>query len=124
MAVLFQQGESVKISVNVVDAGVAKDLTNCVSIKAILNVNNIQQKRYSLVPETDHGTLEVDADIENQVNIYVQRGESRMFPVGAITIILLCAFPDPNFEDGIEVQEYKFNVGRVSLGEGINEIIP
>lgn len=123
MAVLFQQGEDKKISVNVIEDGSAVDLSVCTNVKALLQVNNVQQKRYSQIPETDHGKAEVDAGVNNQVNVYVERDDSKNFPVGAVSIVLLCAFPNPEFVDGIEVLEWKFNVGRVSLGEGINEII-
>lgn len=122
-ATTFQQGEDQKISVQVIEAGAAVDISVCTNIKAILKVNNIEQKKYALVPETDHGTLVVDGNNNNQVNVFVERDESKNFPVGAITVILLCAFPDPEFSDGVRVQEYKFSVGRVTIGEGLNEMI-
>lgn len=123
MAVLFQQGEDVKISVNVIEGGSATDLSVCTNVKALVMVNNVLQKRYAQIPETDHGKAEVDAGTNNQVNIYVERDDSKNFPVGAVSVVLLCAFPNVEFTDGIEVREFKFNVGRCSLGEGINEII-
>jgi len=122
-AVTFQQGEDQKISVQVIEAGAAVDISACTNIKAILKVNNIEQKKYAMIPETDHGTLLVDGAITNQANIFVERDESKNFPVGAITLILLCAFPDADFSDGVKVQEYKFSVGRVTIGEGLNEVI-
>lgn len=123
MAVLFQQGEDVKISVNVIEGGAPVDLSVCTNVKALVQVNNVLQKRYAQIPETDHGKAEVDGTTNNQVNIYVERDDSKNFPVGAVSVVLLCAFPNPEFTDGIEVLEYKFNVGRCSLGEGVNEII-
>lgn len=122
-ATTFQQGEDQKISVQVIEAGAAVDISVCTNVKAILKVNNIEQKKYALVTETDHGTLSVDSTNTNQVNIFVERDESKNFPVGAITIILLCAFPDADFSDGVRVQEYKFSIGRVTIGEGLNEMI-
>jgi hypothetical protein len=122
-ATTFQQGEDQKLSVQVIEAGAAVDISVCTNIKAILKVNNIEQKKYALVPETDHGTLIPDVTNTNQANIMVEREESKNFPVGAVTVILLCAFPDPEFSDGVRVQEYKFSVGRVAQGEGLNEMI-
>lgn len=123
MAVQFKQGEDVKISVNVIEGGTPTDLSVCTNIKAVLSVNNVRQSKYALVPETDYGKLEVDNNEDNQVNVYVERSDSKNFPVGAVTIVLLCSFPNVDFEDGVEVREFKFNVGRVSFGEGIDEII-
>ena len=123
IAVTFKQGEDKEIKVAVVENGLAVPLTGCINIKGILKVNNVIQKKYALVPETDFGSLVVDGVNTNQANIFVERAESVNFPVGAITIILLAAFPDVSFPDGERVEEFKFAVGRVTPGEGINEII-
>lgn len=122
-AVTFKQGEDIKISVAVIENALPVVLTGCINIKAMLKVNNVLQKRYALIPETDFGELNVDTVNTNQANILVERTESVNFPVGAVTVILLCAFPDVAFPDGERVMEYKFAVGRVTPGEGINEII-
>lgn len=123
MAVTFKQGEDKKISVNVIENGVPTDLSVCTNVKSLLHVNNVLQKRYALIPETDHGKAEVDGTTTNQVNTFVERDDSKNFPVGAVSIVLLCSFPNVDFIDGIEVREYKFSVGRTAPGEGINEII-
>ncbi|HNQ21085.1 MAG TPA: hypothetical protein PKI46_08500, partial [Bacteroidales bacterium] len=114
----FKQGEDKKISVSVIKNGAPVDLTTCPNIKAILKVNNTEQKKYSVVGETGYGDLQVDSVNPNQVNIMVERDDSKNFPVGAISIILLPAFTDSDFADGIRVEEYKFNIGRVIPGEG------
>lgn len=119
----FKQGEDKKISVNVIKEGVPVDVSVCTNIKAILKINNVEQKKYALVPETDHGSLEVPVTPTNQIDISVERDESKNFPVGAITIIVLAAFPDVTFTSGERVEEYKFAVGRVSIGEGVDENI-
>ena len=123
MAVTFNQGEDKKISVNVIEGGVATDLSVCTNVKALVKVNNVLQKRYAQIPETDHGQALVDGLTTNQVNIFVERDDSKNFPVGAVSVCLLCAFPNPEFVDGIEVREFTFQVGRVAPGCGINEII-
>jgi hypothetical protein len=123
MATTFKQGEDKKISVQVIENGLPTNLSPCTNIKVQLHVNNILQAKYSLIPETDHGLLEVDTLNNNQVNIYVERNESKNFPVGACTVCMLCAFPNPSFSDGIEVREFTFQVGRVAPGCGVNVII-
>jgi hypothetical protein len=123
MATTFKQGEDKKLSVQVIEGGVATDLTVCTNIKALLHVNNVIQSKYSLIPETDHGLLSVDALITNQANVFVERDDSKNYPVGAVTICLLCSFPNVEFSDGIEVREFKFQIGRVAAGCGIDEII-
>lgn len=120
----FKQGEDKKVSIGIVKNGVAVNLTTAINIKAILKVNSAEQKKYALTAETGFGTLEVDGTITNQVNIFVQREETKGFPVGNITVILLISFVDTDFTDGERVEELKFNVGRVSLGEGIDETMP
>ena len=123
MATTFKQGEDKKLSVQVIEGGVATDLTVCTNIKALLHVNNVIQSKYALIPETDHGLLAVDALINNQANVFVERDDSKNYPVGAVTICLLCSFPNVEFSDGIEVREFKFQIGRVAAGCGIDEII-
>jgi hypothetical protein len=123
MAVSFKQGEDKKIEVTVIENGLPTDLSVCTNIKALLHVNNVLQKRYAIIPETDHGKCEVDLGNTNQCNVYVERDDSKNFPVGAVSICLLCSFPNVDFIDGIEVREFIFNVGRVSPGCGINETI-
>ena len=120
MATTFKQGEDKKISVQVIENGLPTNLTVCTNIKAQLFVNNILQTKYALIPETDHGTLAVDATNNNQCNIYVERDDSKNFPVGACSICLLCAFPNAEFTDGIEVREFTFQVGRVAPGCSVN----
>ena len=123
MATTFKQGEDKKLSVLVIEGGVATDLSVCTNIKALLHVNNLVQSKYALIPETDHGMLAVDGVNINQVNIFVERDDSRNYPVGAVSICLLCSFPNVEFSDGIEVREFTFQVGRVAPGCGLNEII-
>lgn len=120
----FKQGEDKKVSLNVVKNGVAVDLTTAINIKAILKVNSVEQKKYALTAETGFGTLEVDGVVTNQVNIFIQREETKNFPIGNITVIMLISFVDTDFPDGERVEEIKFNVGRVSQGEGIDETMP
>ena len=117
MATTFKQGEDKKISVAVIEGGTAIDLTTCTNIKAVVKVSNTEMKKYSLQEETDNGKLDVDQTETNKVNIFIEREESKNFPTGNITIILLCAFPNTDFVDGIEVREFKFSIGRVVLGE-------
>jgi len=83
----------------------------------------VLQKRYAQIPETDHGNCEVDGSITNQVNTYVERDDSKNFPVGAVSICLLCSFPNVEFGDGIEVREFSFQVGRCSTGCGLDQLI-
>jgi hypothetical protein len=120
MATTFKQGEDKKITVQVIENGLPTNLNPCTNIKAQLYVNNILQAKYSLIPETDHGLLIVDTTNSNQANIYVERNESKNFPVGACSVCLLCAFPNTEFSDGIEVREFTFQVGRVAPGCSIN----
>lgn len=121
---IFKQGEDIVIPVSVIKSGSPVDLSACANVKAILKVNNIEQKKYALVPETNYGTLTIDAVDTNKAKLVIERSESKDFPVGVISIILLAAFTDATFADSLRVEEYKFNVGRVLAGEAASEIIP
>lgn len=123
MEVTFKQGEDIIIPVSVIKGGVALNLTSCPNIKAILKVNNVEQKKYALVPEVGFGKLEVDGVETNKVKITVERDDSKSFPVGNISIILLTSFTDANYADSKRVEEYKFQPGRVLQGEGTSETI-
>lgn len=113
----FQQGEDQKLSVLVIENGSPVDVSACANIKAILKVGGVEQKKYALVAETDHGTLLVDNTNNNQVNIFVTRDESKLFTAGSISIVLVCPFVDTSFPGNVRHQEYKFNVGRIIEGE-------
>lgn len=121
---IFKQGEDIVIPVSVIKSGSPVDLSACANVKAILKVNNIEQKKYALVPETNYGTLTIDSVDTNKAKLVIERSESKDFPVGVISIILLAAFTDATFADSLRVEEYKFNVGRVLAGEAASEIIP
>lgn len=120
----FKQGEDIVIPVSVIKSGSPVDLSDCENVKAILKVNGIEQKKYSVVAESNYGVIVIDSVNTNKAKIIVEREESKSFPVGAISIILLAAFTDVTFADSVRVEEYKFNIGRVITGEAAAEIIP
>lgn len=119
----FKQGEDKVISVEVIKNNVAVDITTCVNIKAILKNGSTELSKYALVAETGYGTLEVPGTPNNQVDVIVEREQSKNFPTGKLTMILLCAFNDNTFEDNERVEEYKFTVGSILPGEGAQEQI-
>lgn len=120
----FKQGEDKKITVSVMKNGSPIELDQCPNVKAILKVNNVEQKKYSVTKESGFGTLKVDSSTKNLLHIFVEREDSKNFPVGMVTVIVLPAFTDAEFDDGIRVEEHKFNVGRVNPGEGYAEVLP
>lgn len=124
MSVQFKQGEDISIPVLVLKDGAAVNLTACENVKAILKVNQIEQKKYAKTPEIDYGELTIEALVTNQANILVERDHSKDFPTGVVTIIVLASFTDATFESGYRTEEYKFTVGRVVAGEGATEIMP
>lgn len=120
---IIKQGEDKKFSVHVIKNGLPISLSNCVNIKAIFKVNNVIQKKFSLVSETDYNQLVVDSNITNKVDFSIEREDSKNFPEGSISLILLPAFTDADFVDNVRVEEYKFILGKVIKGEGIEEIL-
>lgn len=123
-SVAFKQGEDKIISVQVVKAGLPVALNACPNIKAILKIGDSELKKYALISEVNYGTLNVSVTPTNEANIIVEREHSKLFPIGQLSLVLLCSFNDPAFDDGIRVEEYKFNVGQVLKGEATQEIIP
>ena len=126
----FKQGEDTVLTVSVIKSGSPVDLSSCPNVKAILKVQGTECKKYAIIPETDFGDLKIGSFgtygwlSNNQASLIIERDHSINFPVGAVSVILLASFTDPNFADNIRVEEYKFNIGRVITGEGTAEIIP
>lgn len=120
----FKQGESKIISASIVENGSPVNLSSCPNIKAILTINNKEQKKYALVQETDYGTLEVDDTNTNKVNIIVERAHSALFEKGLVQLTLLLSFTDAAFEGGVRVEEKRFiNIARVDVGLASQETI-
>lgn len=119
----FKQGEDVKITVSVTETP-AINFSLATSIKAILKVNNIEQKRYSLNTITNYGDLAVNPTNNNEIDIFVERAESQNFPTGSVTIDLVAALPNITFPDGNQIREWNFNVGRCTVGAAKDETMP
>lgn len=118
----FKQGEDVKITIEVTETP-AISFATATSIKALLKVNGIEQKKYSLNTTTNYGILEVDT-VPSKINIFVDRTESATFPVGNVTIDIVAEVPNLDFPDGNQVREWNFNAGRVTVGSAKDEIMP
>lgn len=131
----FKQGEDAIISIDVIKDAVTVDISGVTSLKAILKVNGIDQRVYSLNAGNDsngipYGKLLLDGGLnppgtsDSTFHLIVDREDSITFPVGVITVIALVGFTDDNFNDGERTEEFKFSVGRVQAGEGTNISMP
>jgi hypothetical protein len=122
----FKQGEDVIVSLQILDkTGVAINLSSVPTIKALVKVNDqVQSKRYSLIPATGLGKLEVDNSITNQINVFLERAETASFPEGPVKLVTLISFTDSEFDDGDRTEEFSGIVGKCLLGEGKNEPLP
>lgn len=117
----FKQGEDIKITFEVKENGNNIDVSASPKIKCVLKSNSTIVKKYSLTQETDYGKLEIDGTDNWKVNLFVERSESALFPIGLIKAYLTVAFVDAEFADGIRVKEYPFTVGMVQKGETLEE---
>ena len=120
----FSQGTDKKISLLILEAGVALPLTGAISIKAVLYVGNVQQKIYSMQPSVGSGKLDVDSLVTNQVNFYIERIDSKNFPVGPMKVVVLVATTDSQFPDGDNTRAYTFNPGNVLRGDALDVTFP
>lgn len=116
----FKQGEDKKILLVVSKDGTHLDISAATKIMAKMLINDVFAKNYSLTPEADYGTLEVDGTNNFQVNLFVERSDSKIFPVGVISIALDIEFIDTTFPAGTRTEEYSFRVGRVLVGQGMD----
>jgi len=114
---ILKQGEDKLASVFIKDSnGNAVDVSVCGEIRAILLVDGVEQKRYSLTEQTDYGKLEVDEDISNKLNIFLEREDTKDFAEGIVSIAVLFSFPDALFVDETREEEYMFTIGRIVKG--------
>ncbi len=114
----IKQGEDKKIPLVIKKAGVNVDISDAVDIKAKLLIGGKFVKNYSLTPETDHGTLELDGVNNYQVNLFLERADTISFPLGKMTLALVIAFEDTDFPNGERNEEFPFNLGIVRVGNG------
>ncbi len=114
----FKQGEDKKVIVEIIKNGANVDVSAAPKIQAKLYVGTTEQKRYSLTPEADYGTLEVDGTDNWKVNIFLERADTKLWPVGIISIAVVVEFTDVTFPEGTRSEEYQFKVGRVLEGKG------
>ncbi len=118
----FNQGENVKLMLQVKDNGANVDVSSAPKIKCVLKTNDgTIVKKYSNTAETDYGVLMVDSVNNYQINVFVEREESLLFPVGLLRATLIIAFIDVSFPNGERVKEYPFTIGWVYLGQAKDE---
>lgn len=118
----FRQGEDVKLLLQIKKDGVTIDVSSAPKIKChLMKPDNTLVWKYSLLEETDYGKLEVDSINNYQVNVLVERSESKNFPVGLLKAVVAVSFIDTDFPDGIRVQEYSFTPAYVLKGNLLDE---
>lgn len=70
-------------------------------VKAYLYVGNTLVKAYALnTPATDEGSLKLDADVHNRLQVLVLRDESKDFPIGQLNYVVHADFVDADFASG------------------------
>lgn len=116
----FKQGEDKKVSVIIVKSGTQEDVSGCPKIMAKVCIGTVEVKGYSLTPEADFGTLEVDGTNNYQINLFFEREDTKLWPTGVITVAVVVQFTDMTFPEGTRSEEYTFKVGRVLQGLGID----
>ena len=117
----IKQGEDKKVMLTVTQGGSNIDVSTAPKIMAKLLIGGVFAKNYSLTPEADYGTLEVDGTNNYQVNLFIERADSKLFPVGIMTVALVVEFTDTSFPvTGTRTQEWAYTIGRVSVGQGID----
>lgn len=121
--IILKQGESALINVRVYDReNVPLELSTLTAIRASLFVKGSSVAKYADSVVLGYGTLEVDTTDTTSVNLIVTREQSKLFPIGGLTVSILCEIPDVVLTD--KYYEYNTVVGNVQKGDMKNELIP
>lgn len=119
MAVVLKQGDDSKIQVDIVDNGSPVDLTSITKIKGVIKIGTFEEK-YSLVSESGFGKISKESSPNNRVNVFVERDQSKNFPIGAMSLTLIVTTTDADFPEGERSKQYDFNIGRTTSGNGLD----
>lgn len=124
--VLFQQGESVEIDVDLTETGTAFTATGALQLVVVLKILTpsgalVEAFKYALVPITGYGKLVLQTP--TQARLYVEDSESRLFPTGVLFADPTVRMPDANFPStGKQTKLDSPNLGRVEPGHTLNQI--
>jgi hypothetical protein len=118
---IFRQGETQKI-IKIITEIPAVDFSTATEIFCILSIGGIVQQRYSLNTRQDYGKIEVGSSNEI-INILVERNESINFSEGVLNGYLIGEWINTDFPSGKETKSWKFILGKVIEGEGLDIII-
>jgi len=120
----LQQGESRKVELVVLsdDNQSPVDLTLATKVHVLLYVGVEKVAQYSDLGESGYGICEKDATVTNKVNVFLERSQTQLYPVGPLSAIVLVEFDDPDFIEG-KTDEYKVIVGTVRIGVGKDDVI-
>jgi hypothetical protein len=124
--VLFEQGESIEIDVDLTENGAPFVATGAVQLVVVLKIQTqsgaLQEAyKYALAPISGYGKLVLQS--ASVARLYVEDSESRKFPTGVLFAEPTVRMPDTNFPSG--VKQYKMdepNLGRVEPGHTLNQI--
>lgn len=119
----LRQGEDQVIEIVVIDDDNNKvDLTQASKIRVGLYIKNLLVFQYEPAwTGSTYGEVEVDQLIPYQLNLLLTRSQSRTFPIGDITAVVLLEFPDALLTT--KTVEYTYLVGTMEKGFLKNEIL-
>lgn len=120
----FKQGDDKKLELLMIKDELALDIQDAISVKANLVVNGKTQKVYSKTPTGEEGTLTVPISPVNQINLFIERDDSKLFVVGSGYIDVLLAFEDLEFPDGNFVENITVGRLQVTKGQSLDIDIP
>jgi len=115
----IKQGEDKVLNILVTDSnGVAVNCDFATSIRCGLIVKNVILKKYLDPVKEDmidgYGEILLDSLKTNQLNIFLDREDSKLFPVGYLYASLLITFEDIDLT--YKTTEYTYLVGLIEKG--------
>ena len=120
--ITIKQGESVLIPVKIFDRNnLPLDVSTATLIRAQLYIKNSGMKKYADTAITGYGLLEIDQLDVTTINILVTREDSKLFPIGGLSVSVLIDFPDNVLTD--KYYEYNTQLGTVLKGDLKNETL-
>lgn len=117
------QGEDKLVPLHVfdTDTNIPLDCSTAQNIMAVVYVNNKEAQRFYLNPSTPNnpaeGTLTVDNNYKNVVNLLLERVHTQNFEKGLISASLLVQFTEPVMPFGYKHKELTYQIGKIILGK-------
>lgn len=122
----LKQGDDANLNIPVHDHfNYPVDLSQANDVRIEVLVNNKVMQNYSLSDQTaqGYGVIQVDTTYNNVLQVKLQREQTKSWPVGALTAVVLIQYNDVSIPSGFRHDEETYIVGSISKGHLVKEAL-